>query len=230
VRSLCNLFALIAAAAIPLQLPMCLCAAGSHEHKDAGEPALSDHHGASHGRVHIPKDHSHDAADSLPGPHSHHTGPCHEAGHTNSVPRADDGEDGSCQCCSENTLAAPPAHIERLDSNARSVHRWMNPLFAMATAMGHDRVILRTHDPPSWLGRSLLSLSQGNPCALANLAVSPNQTKYDSNPIPRALSVRVRLKLQGQARDRPRPAVGWCRGDWQRNALPTRRHRHRRDD
>jgi hypothetical protein len=108
--------------------------------------------------------HSHNDAHATGIRHSHHPGPCHKAGHTNSVPPAEDH--GPCQCSAQNTLVAPLPHIEKIESSERSLDHGRNPFATSAGAIGIGPVFRMTHGPPIGSGNNPLSCFQGNPCAL----------------------------------------------------------------
>jgi hypothetical protein len=162
------MLALLAAAVLPLQLPICVCASEAHSHAEAGQSAQGDQHAAAVGDNHaVRTSHSHGDPHSPGVPHSHHPGPCHEAGHSNSVPPIEhDDHDGHgpCQCSPQDRPVAPLPQIEQIESHERSFHYWMNA--PSADAMAHDRAFLMTHGPPFCAGKNLLSSFQGNPCAL----------------------------------------------------------------
>jgi hypothetical protein len=170
VRQTSNLLAFLAAAVLPLQLPICVCASETHSHAATRQTAQGDHHAAADGHDHVVgTNQSHGDPHSNGRPHSHHPGPCHEAGHANSVPpgeRDDHDGHGPCQCSPQNTPVAPLPQIEKIESPERSFHHWMNASVAITDAMGHGPALLMTHGPPFGTGRNLLSSFQGDPCAL----------------------------------------------------------------
>jgi len=166
-RFLSNLFALLAAVMLPLQLPICVCAEAGHSHSES-DPSHSHHH---------------DATPPYHEEHGHQTGHHHDAGHSHESADhhfAVDGQPASeansdqhgdhdphpCQCGPEKVPVGPPPKSENIESLQRYFGHWMGAAALASDLLVPDQARLLTHGPPFWLARNTLSSFQGNPCAL----------------------------------------------------------------
>lgn len=149
-RRLSNLFALMAAAMLPLQLALCVCGSDGHSHGDA---AHAEHH---------------DAATVEHHEHSHDTDHSHDGGHADSAPApGHDGQDehGPCQCGPQNMPTTLPK-TETADSSHRQFVCWVcQPItFADSLVSSHSNLVAGPR--PFWSVMNVFASSQGNPCAL----------------------------------------------------------------
>jgi hypothetical protein len=164
-RTLTNVFALLAAVMLPLQLPICVCA-------DAGHPHSQSDRSHSHPHDAVPtqhEEHAHQASHSHAAGHSHDSGDHHSATHRHaaSEPTSDgegDHDSHPCQCGPEKVPVGPLPKSETLESLQRYFGHWIGAAASVTNAMIPDQA--RPLTPPFWLGMNTLSTFQGNPCAL----------------------------------------------------------------
>lgn len=169
-RRFSSLIALIAAAMLTLQVPLCACANESHDHAapnqaEHGREALPHHdmHGSGGDRGHShPAGHFH-RGDSHDADHSHHAGPCHVAGHSNSAPPSEHGDEhAQCECVPTQPVSMPESAV--------SVLRYDASCWQLAHVIGDattNSAQVRASDLFHFgRVRNPRATFQGNPCAL----------------------------------------------------------------
>jgi hypothetical protein len=157
----------MAAAMLPLQLPLCVCGSEGHSHADSSQPERCQHDAMpveSH-------DHSHQAGHSHDTDHSHGSGNHHGSGDSAAAPAPASGghshdDSTPCECSPQKVPMGPLPKSENVDSLERQFCHWLSQAAHATLALVRCKTTLSADCQHFRSGTNLIIASQGNPCAL----------------------------------------------------------------